>query len=321
MRRALAFLVLLASSASADSRCAIEAAPVSPARKAGKPTCHRAPAAIEKTIRDAITKEFDPTHDGGKASVTFGCDGLGKTIREIVIETGSGHGGSLGMWRATRAADGAYDVRGITNSRDEPPFTLVGGSTAAPDLETVRAAVTAKVKEVWPPPPKGMIGGMRFGSSSNDFHVLVRLTDTDGRVVERRFTGYAGSGDQDTYLGINVALEALSPITILPATGAALTDADRALFAERFAAAVPHFDDEFSWWVMERFVDLARFVGDRTTIPGLLTRMTVTKPDRSKVDARTAAIDALAKITGWDARVPKASDEEVGKRYLAGCKR
>ena len=321
MRRTLAVIVVLVSgSVAAERRCVIETAPAAPRSKAGKPACHKAPAAVAAKIRAEITKQYEPRHDDGKASVTFGCDGLGKTIREIIVETGSGHGGGLEMWRARRAADGAYDVRGITNAGN-PPFTLVGGSTAAPDLELVRAALTATVKEVWPPPPPNTIGGLRGSGSSNDFHVLVRLTDDEGRVVERQFTGYAGDSDQDTYLGLNIAVEALAPITVLPATTAAVTDEDRALFADRFIASVPHFDDPFYWWVMERYVALARFAGNRTTIAGLLTRLVVTKEDRSKIDARTGAIEALAKITGWDARTPKASDEEVGKRYLAECKR
>jgi hypothetical protein len=320
MQLALAVMAVLASgSAAADRRCVIETAPAAPRSKAGKPACHRASAAVAAKIRAEVTKQYEPSHDDGKASVTFGCDGLGKTIREIIVETGSGHGGGLEMWRARRATDGAYDVRGITNAGAS--FTLVGGSTAAPDLELVRAALTATVKEVWPPPPPNTIGGFRGSGSSNDFHVLVRLTDDEGRVVERQYTGYAGNPDQDTYLGLGVAIEALAPITILPATTAAITDDDRALFAERFAASVPHFDDQLYWWVMERYVDLARFLGNRTTIAGLLTRLVVTEDDRSKVDARTDAIEALANITGWDARTPKASDEEVGKRYLAGCKR
>lgn len=330
MRCALAVMLVLAGgSASAERRCVIEPAPVAPKSKAGKPACHRAPAAIADSVRAAITKRFEPTHDDGKASVTFACDGLGKQIREILLETGSGHGGSLSMWRARRAADGSFDVRGIaysghamTGAVKASPYTLVGGSIPSPDLELVRAAVTAKVKEVWPPPPPNTIGGIRGMGSSNDFHVLVRLTDDDGRIVERQFTGYAGNDGQDTYLGLEVAIEALASITVLPATGAALADEDRALFAERFAASVPHFEDEFYWWVMERYVDLARFLGSRATIAGLLTRMLVTKKeDRPRTDARTNAIDALATITGWDARTKGATDEAVGKLYLAECKR
>ena len=87
----------------------------------------------------------------------------------------------------------------------------------------------------------------------------------------------------------------------------------------RFAAAVPHFDEPFHGWVMERHVDLARFLGTPAMIAGLLTRLAVTAPDRSKLDARVNAVDALARITGWDARAG-ASIEDAAARYLAACK-
>ena len=83
---------------------------------------------------------------------------------------------------------------------------------------------------------------------------------------------------------------------------------------------MPHFDDSSFWWVMERYVDLARYLGTRAVIGGLLTRLTVkAKTDRSQVDARADALDALARITQWDARKGK-SDEEAAAAYLAACK-
>jgi hypothetical protein len=185
----------------------------------------------------------------------------------------------------------------------------------------VRAAMTATVKEVLPPKKPGETFGMSGSFSSRDFHLVLRLVDDDGRVVEKRFTGYQTSSDQDRYLGLEIAHAALEPMWQLePDPALAADDDDRAFFAASFAAAVPHFDEDFSWWVMERYVDLARFLGTRAVIGGLLTRLTVTdKANRSKVDARTDALDALAKITGWDARKGK-SVEAAAKAYLDACK-
>jgi hypothetical protein len=145
------------------------------------------------------------------------------------------------------------------------------------------------------------------------------MTDSDGRIVERQYTGYAGSGSQETYLGLEIAMEALSPITAVAMAGVDPTPEDRDLFAARFRAAVPHFDDEYGWWVMERYVGLARFLGTPATISGLLTRLAIKGTDRSKVDARADAIAALAYITGWDAREGGRSVEEAAARYLAEC--
>jgi hypothetical protein len=148
----------------------------------------------------------------------------------------------------------------------------------------------------------------------------VRLVDDEGRVVERRYTGYLGSSTQDAYLGLQIAQTALAPITSV-APGAAAADADdKRFFAASFNAAVPYFDEPFYWWVMERYVDMARFLGTPAVIGGLLTRLTVTKTgNRSQTDAREDAVDALAKITGWDARKGK-SIEDAAKAYLATCR-
>ncbi len=162
---------------------------------------------------------------------------------------------------------------------------------------------------------------MSSSFSSRDSHTVLRFVDHEGRVVERRYTGYASSSAQDTYLGLELAQRALAPIWQLAPSKAAADHDDRAFFAASFNAAVPHFGTDFYWWVMERYVDLARFLGTPAVIGGLVTRLTVTKPgDRSQTDARADAVDALAKITGWDARAGGKSVEDAAKAYLAACK-
>jgi hypothetical protein len=312
-------------------RCVIEPLPAARSAPAAAAACHRPSAATTTAIRAAIAKRYVATYDRGKPEVAFGCDGLGPRIRELVIETGGGHGGSLALWHARRGTGTRYDVRGIlyrdasaTRAATSPPFQLASGRADLPDLDLVRTSLAAKVREVAPPPPppssSGTIGIHRTSSSSSrDFHILVRLVDDDGRILERRYTGYEGSSAQDRYLGLALALDALAQITALTPSAVAPTPDDRRLFTDRFAAAVPHFDDDFYWWVMERYIDLARHLGTPATIPGLLTRLTFAKPDRSKLDARADALDALARITGWDAR-PGASPEAAAARYLAACK-
>ena len=90
-------------------------------------------------------------------------------------------------------------------------------------------------------------------------------------------------------------------------------------FCKRFNSAAPHFDDQFYWWVKERYVDLARYLGTSATVRGLLTRLATSKPGRSESDTRANAVDALARITGWDAREGGASVEDAAARYLAEC--
>ncbi len=310
----------------APPRCEYPRAVAPPVATVAPASCQRASTANAAAIRAEITKRYRPERTGGRADIKLDCDGLGERIVDIVVETGSGHGGTLGLWHAQLRADGNYDLRGIAYQGDSmirhavtPPYQLATGIVALPELARARAALTAIVSEVDPPPPPGTIAGFGFTSSSNDFHLLVRMTDEAGRSVENHYTGYESSSDQDHFIPLEVAVQALQPITELPTAAGAASADDLSLFAARFLAAVPHFDDEFYWWVMERYVDLSRFLGDERAIEGLLTRMTVSKPDRSKIDARVHALEALAKITGWDAR-SNASVERAANAYTAACK-
>lgn len=323
MRLAFA-VVLLGSTASADSRCKPE--PLKLPVASTKPVaCHKPGTAREKVLAPLIAKDFQPEHDKGTAEVKFSCDGLGAQITEIVVETGSGHGGTLSMWRAKLRPDGAFDVRGLHHkgaslgSRDTMDVGVMAGVVRLPDLDTARAATSSTIREVFPPPPPDTIGASSFGMSSNDFHLLIRFTDADGRVLERQYTGYESTGQQGAYLGLRVAEDALAPITALTPSEPAIGAVDRALFAERFTAATAHFDDEFYWWVKESFVEMANSVGSRATIPGLVSRLHVTDAnDRSQIDTRKNALAALAAITGWD---PKGkTDEQTAQRFVDACK-
>jgi hypothetical protein len=332
--RALFVLSLLVmaprADAAPDPRCTYEPAPVSRVTPRKAAPCHRAPREIAAALRAELDGRYLRGFANSTLQVTFPCDGLGPVIREIVIETGEGHGGSLELWRATRGTRG-YDVRGIVYqggslTQSARPHAIATGTVAhqALELERVRAALVAKPREVRPRPARGVVDSPSWTLSSRDFHVVIRLVDDAGRVLERRYTGYAGSDGQDVYLGPELALEALAPITQLSASPLAPGDPDRALFAERFLAAAPHFDDEYAWWVMERMVDLSRALGSRALIPALLTRLVVDEPTRSRVDARRDAVDALARITGWDARGgpagARSSDEDAAAAYLAACR-
>lgn len=316
MKTLIAILVL-AGVAHADDRCVVEKPLPTPVGSAKPAACHRAQPKLAKAIAAEIVKAYQP-EQGGKPEVKFPCDGLGAKIYEIVIETGNGHGGTLSLWRARRRPDGKYDARGILYKRGAKNMQASG--TVALSLDRVRAAMTAKVREVVPPAKPGEIRGMSSSFSSYDFHHVIRLVDDEGRVVERRYTGYASSSNQDTYLGLQIAMAALAPITDLPENTSPADADDKLFFAASFNAAVPLFDEPFHWWVMERYVELARTLGTPAVIGGLLTRLAPTKLERSQIDARADAVDAIANITGWDARAGGKSIEDAAKAYLAACK-
>lgn len=292
------------------------------------PACHRPPTALAKQLEVEIAKDFVVTESGGKPKITFPCDGLGAVIDDIVFETGSGHGGTLSVYRAHRRGD-SYDIRGVaitgngSSPRPNVPFHRYTGRVTL-DIAKLRAATTATITEVVPQRRPGETAGSMSSFSSNDFHVLIRLTDSEGRVVERRYTGYQNSSDQSRFLGLAVAEQAMSAVVdgpTQPVPANLIELEDRALFSDRFNAAVPHFDDAFYWWVMERYVDLARSLGTPKVIGGLLTRLTVKDPqDRSQVDARADALQALANITGWNALADHPTAEAAAAEYLAHCR-
>jgi hypothetical protein len=320
-------LVASARAAAAPGTCAFPPVVVARAPAIAAPACHRPPVDVAAELRAQVAHDFKPEHTGGRGEIAFSCDGLGAQLDDIVVEAGSGHGGTLLLWHAHRRADGRWDTRGIVyqglsmmGPAPVPPYQLASAVVDLTDrqLEVARAALTGKVHEVAPPPPPDTLGLSGFGTSSNDLHTRIRLTDHDGRAVDRRFTGYLGS-DQPRYLGLGYAHIALEPMWSAPIAQTAPSADDRALFTERFLAEQPLFDEEYSWWVMEREVDLAKYLGTPATLPGLLSRLKFAKLDRSHDDARKDALAAIAAITGWEARKPGESDGEVARDYLAAC--
>ncbi len=318
------------TAADAAPSCEYPAIAAPPPQLAPAP-CRRPSEAVTKVIDAAVVAAFVPVHDGGSADINYACDGIGDGIAEVVVETGNGHGGTLGLWRARRNADGRFAVVGIEVREaglgvhaENPPFEVASGTVDLPDLELVRAGVDARITEMDPPPPPDSVGGFTQSFSSNDFHLLIRLVDDDGRVVERRFTGYESNGRQTEYLGLLAGRPGLEPMLSRAMAHAAVTDDVRALFASRFVAMAPRLDDEDEWYVKERIVELSRYAGSPAVIPGLLGRLQTTRPTfrpyvRSYLATRASAVAGIAAITGWDARRETRSIDEAAARDLAVC--
>lgn len=298
--------------------------------------CRTVGPTVQASIRATLSQRFEKTHDHGKPKVSFACDGLGSTVREIVIESGSGHGFGLELWRARLSEDGTqYDVRGIgyagggfvQSGREALGYRTASGqidrAVIDAHLEKARSALSSEIHEELTPIVDG-VDGESFSFSSADFHVLLKLTDTRGRTIEKEFTGYEGNSDQEAYLPVNLAAEELQSLTrAFPLEEHPATDDDRAFFAERFNDSARRFDESFHWWVTERYVALSKDLGSTDVARALLTRLEFTKSDRSKVDARADAVEALARITGWDARVDDAGRavkvEDAARAYLDEC--
>jgi hypothetical protein len=287
-----------------------------------------------------LNKRFQPSMAGATLGIEHGCSPLGDTITEVVFERGSGHGLSLELWRMTRSKDGnSYDLHGLAFAEariaGDPRVTrpvvkvaraVVPAQDIDPHLAPIVAGLTVKPREIEPPPKDDMGLGMRGSSSSADFHLLVRLRDTACHQLQGQYTGYPSSSSALRYLSLVVVAEPLHDLVAnIEFKETTVTNKDRAHFAERLADGQTRFDDDFTWWVMERVVGMACSFGSPPVIPMLLSRLAPQKRNRSSVDAEKDALEAIAGISGWDVRLDENGGEraveDVARDYLSECGR
>jgi len=300
--------------------------------------CRPADKKVEKTVAEALRKNFEPTRQKSTIEVKFACDGLDKKITRITYEYGAGHGGMVvvRLERADPASPtwkviGFRDVRGGSHFHDPAYYealdTQVSSDAVALQLPFLRAALRANVEEVGGDEDSAM-----GSSSSADVHELVRLEDAEGRALERRFTGYIGSLGQESHVPAEAAIERANQIVANPEwrTNAPLSDEMRQFFEARFVAAIPHFNDDYFWWVRERFVQLSAHVATKALIPALLPLLvlpsTTKKPTASDKRTQDEAIEAVVALTGWEPRAPAPgsaekprSNEEVAAELAEQC--
>lgn len=302
----------------------------------------------EAAIARKLEKSYDKSIKSSTVDVSFDCDPLTSDLEQMVIETGYGHGGNLELWRIRPEEGGAgYDVLALAHAghyrpglgRDE--VVLVGRgrfAKAAFDkaLGTLRPALTAIVRELEPPPPPNGMVGRSFSTSSGNFHHYFRLSDGMHELV-RHFTGYPSSSDQRRYVGLTLAMDTLRPMleTVKLEPGRP-SDSEREFFITSFLAAAPRFDDDFAWWVRDRYVRLAIELGTVELVPALVEVLASglaeglrekTEERRKEVLSRRLAdpIAALVKVTGWDPRKDASGSERsplaVAREMLDECRR
>ena len=87
-------------------------------------------------------------------------------------------------------------------------------------LDLVRVAMVARLHDVPLLAANGSIGGLSASFSSNDFHLRIRLEDAPGHALDRSFTGYDSSYDQESRLPMQLAADpvqgALAPVQFAP---------------------------------------------------------------------------------------------------------
>ncbi len=284
--------------------------------------CQRHATAVVRAVDARLRKLWTPARSPSRLEIHRTCDPLADTITRVVIESGYGHGFSLHLWQLERTDDRDWAVSRLDYRGDSADGVAsvgrVGARVIDPLLAASRVALVSDAFEVTLP-SEGL--SLTAAMGSGDFHRVVRLEDDDGDVLERRFTGYPGNGLEEA--PVVVASDALLEVLeAVPLAERPAEPVDRGFFVERYAAAAPHFDDEFFWWVTERYIVMARSFGQASLIPSLVER--ATKPgEHSVARARETAVAALAAVTGHDLRVgadgkPRAL-ELAAADYAAAC--
>ena len=267
-----------------------------------------------KTARWAQARFESAWHlaeETAKLEVARTCDRLG-TIEELIIETSSGHGHSLYLDRIRRREDGDYDLLRLeygfpkrwTHSAAVGAIVrtaVLPAKRFEPTLLRMRAGLHLEGVE-----SAGDATSSSFSVTSNDFHVAYRMVDSDGFGREDFWVGYAGSGDQDQWIPLEIAAGAYAELMWSDDISALMTtreptDVDRDFFAERFATARERSPEYGYWYLRERLLGMASTLGDLRLMTDLLA-LVAQSGEHSVARSQQAAVDVLVGLTGYDPR-------------------
>ena len=267
------------------------------------------PAELART-EARIRKDFVIYEPPSKLVIDFDCDAAASDTREVVFESGSGHGGNLRIVRFQReeaTPRARYAVRLIDSQHNgtlrlEVRTASIDARTFDAVVARARVAAVARPHAVKLVDPKGGLG-LSGTFSSNDFHLRITIVDDQGEETDRAFTGYESSDEQEAYLPMRIAAEPIQQLLGAAAfVTVAPTDIDRDLFTARLLATM---SGKPSWWIAERYVGVAAKLGTPAGIPALV-RVLKANGGASEPRAREAAVDAIAAITGWNPRLDRA---------------
>ena len=309
------------------NRCLPDGLPAAPkpAETLHGATC-RDHASIERQLRAVLIKGFQRSANG-RVDVVFGCDPIADEVTEVSFETGYGHGGSLTVWRLTRAEKAtSFDVLGIASDGwitapsdldRAKSLQVTRGILPAQELErtlsTVRPALTAVVREIEPPPLPNSMGWRSMFHSSGNFHHYLQLRDDQNHALEASYTGYPHSDAQRLYVALEIAHDAIAPLfEHFEFEREIASPALRDWFSAYVVRAWPRLQDPSAWWVRERLVVLAGKAGNASVVFAIISELerglaevSTVRPEHAASSAErylTEPLTALRQVTGWDAR-------------------
>jgi hypothetical protein len=186
-------------------------------------------------------------------------------------------------------------------------------------LSFVRAGLLARMHDVELSQP-GYFGSLRSSFTWVDQHLSLEIRSGEN-VIGRRWTGPPGTDGQEERIPLEVASEPISnALNDVKFESGVATEADRELFAARFAGAfdvgVPK-----NRWLLAVLLEMAKELGTIEQLPLILPLL---EPSNDDFFTRDRAIDAVAALTTLDLRKDKEGNErpraEVAADYLHECR-
>jgi hypothetical protein len=227
---------------------------------------------------------------------------------ELVVGSGSGHGGDLTWYRFRPAADGVdvlvVALRGERQYRstwppDEVPVTVFRATMGADGYEALLEGLAAIAGSTIRPKPTQ---GHRW--SSGNFWAFV-----DAPGVRAEFVGYPSTDAEPDLVRPRamVALVRWAEQTLAFET-TTLRTAERTWASARFTADVSRLEaNRTAWWVVERSIEVVGVVGDVSALPGLHRLL-----DHDDLDRRAYyAINAVTRLVGEDVRTRPIEEMDV----------
>lgn len=317
----------------APSRCRLPPAvasveSVSPAMLT---SCAAPPRTLATRVRKEVSEVFEPTLIGGRAEVSFGCDGLAPRIQEIMLLDSDPY--DLELWRASLDRDGeSYEVRGVRYDRfgfevppnpNKPVFKLGRGRVARLPIEEAlleaRVELRAELREQAPPKAEPVPGPRTVRMCGTSATRILVLVDDAGRRLVVRSDDVAGRVSDERARGFDLAVESLAAMkSAAPLAYETPDESDHGLFDAAIHLAAEGFDREVA--ARRQYTGLARFLGSPAIVPELLAGARALDAD----DHLDRALEALARTSGWDARIgddgARLDRERARAAFLEGCK-
>jgi hypothetical protein len=275
-----------------------------PAESHHGPACAPLFAHEVAVVQEQVRKAFVIRNPPSLLVVDFDCDQADDTLHSIVMERGSGHGGSMEIAWISIDEHATAEVRRLrSNHYATPPVhffeqTRFMASELVPVMDRARAALVARPHLVQLSEPRNSMKSMHRTTmhSSNDFHLALRVTDAEAQSTSREFSGYDSSDTLERSVPIKLAV---APLEAFLETKKWTRDPARELDRTRFTARlVELLKGRPAWWVKEHFLALAQELATVDAIPSLVAQLARTD-DAAEPRIREAVLAALAAITGW----------------------